>query len=370
MTIFLDDKTGSATGISARSRARGGAVGGARKRGAAARGTASRRRPTTTATRGPARRRGRAWPTSSSSSISADAVTKVILPELKKRGSRSCCSSGRAIRTPPSTTRGTAWATSPSASTDRRRRARSTTPTTRLRQILAALESDPALAATTDLVRHLGPRLLDGRAGATSTPRGTPSQSAVDKAAGARRSRRVTCRRASWRSMSRPHLGMQLCDPDESWIGVDGGDGVTRRSAPTSTPRSGTASSASDCLMRGAEASQGGRRRQRRIRSDLRSGRRRRDDRRRGDVSSRAGLRRRRVRRPPGRRRAGRAHAARHQPQGERAHADAFDRRRAQDVQPRSRRTRSARRSTSRTRRCSRGRGGTAASGAPTSPTR
>ena len=176
----------------------------------------------------------------------ADAVTKVLLPELKRRGRPFVL---------------VFWSRDPDATQHNQGDSLGDLgvgingPTSRsavhdaddtLRQILAALQSDPALAAATDVVvtsdhgfSTISRRDVDADGHAAQSP--STKRRAPDVRPGDLPPGFVAIDVAA-------HLGLQLCDPDGTWIGVGGVKGFASISAD-GHPALGNGLIASDCLM-------------------------------------------------------------------------------------------------------------------------
>jgi arylsulfatase A-like enzyme len=253
VTIFLDDKTGSATGIPldpAIAEALKAALGSATR---PARSNGKPKSPDDNGYPGTSRAPGTRVANVRQQQYLADAVTKVILPELERRGKPFVLVFWS--RDPDATqhnqgdslgdlTVGINGPTSKAAVHDA---------DDSLRQILAALEADPALAASTDLVvtsdhgfSTVSRREIDAE--------GHRSQSAAIKRDGEGQDMAPDVRPGDLPpgflaiDVAR-HLGMKLCDPDRFGIGADGQPGYAAI-GPHEHPSLGNGFIAPSCLAR------------------------------------------------------------------------------------------------------------------------
>ena len=316
------------------------------------------------ATRGTARRRGPARPTSPSSTFLADAVTKVILPEFKKRGKPFVL---------------VFWSRDPDATQHNQGDSLGDLATgingPTSRRAVQQRRRNPAPHP-----RRAGERSRAGRNDRSSSPPTT----AFRPSAGATWTPRDTPRRARRQSGARPTSAPVICRPelrgdrrrrapgDAAVRSRPDGDRprrplrATRRSAPKEHPSKGDGLIGPSCEANGSARGEGDRRGQWRDGPHLRSRRRRRADRGRGDVpcwdrttSTRCSST------PPARCRA-RSACGTSTSRGAPVLAGAVDRRGVPKTFSRDPHDPLRTRSTSRTMTCSKGRGGTAASAGPT----
>ena len=176
----------------------------------------------------------------------ADAVTKVILPEFKKRGKPFVLVFWS--RDPDATqhNQGDSLGDLATGINGPTSKAAVHNADDTLRQILAALEGDPALAATTDVVvtsdhgfSTISRRDVDAEGHASQSP--STKRRAPDVRPGDLPPGFVAIDVAA-------HLGLKLCDPDSALIGVGGVQGFAAISAD-GHPTLGNGLIASNCTM-------------------------------------------------------------------------------------------------------------------------
>jgi arylsulfatase A-like enzyme len=247
-TIFVDDRSGSGKGVSldpaiaaAMTAALGGVTPPARTNG----------KPKTqddNGYSGDSQKPGTRVANVGQQRFLADAVTKVILPEFKKRGKPFVLMFWS--RDPDATQHNQGDSLghlSPGINGPTSKAAVHNADET-LRQILAALESDPALAATTDL-------FVTSDHGFSTVSRrdidadGHPSQSGSTKGQPAVADVRAGDLPPGFVAIDiAAHLKLQLCDPDEPRVGAAGVTGFASVVAGRH-PSVGNGIIASDCVM-------------------------------------------------------------------------------------------------------------------------